>query len=200
MENPFQSVKDEVISQLTRKGERAARDYISSLTDPDLRDSARVHLAMFFASSDLLASDDCPRALEVLAEVENLTERLDGLLELARLLGSHHRLRNATRVLAVVEELSAQSEERADFDFLTAIEYERIGLKSEACTAMSRAITTAVRNKNEQLAANAALWLARWAIHGEPEQVVDALSASPLKDRAQKQLAEIRGFQPRQER
>ena len=195
MDNPFQSVRDDVIVRLTHKGEDAARDYIGSLSDADLRDAARVHLATFLAAASLATSDNCDTALEMVREVEDIKERMDALLAIVRLFNSHHRLPKAKEILGIVEEQSKQNTECADFAFLVAVEYERLGLKNHAVNNMSRAIAAALDSNDERLAAGGALWLARWGVDGEPERIINALSVASLKERSCKQLTVIRDFQ-----
>jgi hypothetical protein len=77
---------------------------------------------------------------------------------------------------------------------LTAVELNQLGLRLAAVATLQRAVALSSRIGNYQLTANAALWLARWGVVSEPEDILSAL-ANPIQDHARGQLVEIRAFQ-----
>lgn len=176
------------MSRLVTQGEQAARTYIASLDDSDYRDAARVRLARFQVWRNLKS------ALALVEEVENLDERLDALLALVRTLNSHHQLKEARELLRTVENLSGSSSEQAGFIFLTAVELNELGLRVAAVATLQRSIALSLKIGDYQLMANAALWLARWGVVNEPEDIISRL-ASPIQEHARGQLEEIRAFQ-----
>lgn len=187
--NAFERCRDEAMVRLTRGGEQAARAYIDSLSDPDYRDAARVQIAKFLTSAR-----DVDAALQFATEVENQEEEIDVLLEIVRILNSHHQLNRAYRVLQTIETKSEKLSDHADFVFLVAVELERLGLKSDAIETLKRAMALSARIPDYKHMASAALWLARWGVEGEPEKAIESLPDARSRKHYMDRLREIREF------
>lgn len=187
--NAFERCRDEASASLISGGEQAARAYIDSLSDPDYRDAARVHLANF-----LTVAGSVDAALQFVAEVENRVEELDALLAIVRTLNGLHQLKRAYQVLQTVEAKSEKLSGHADFVFLVAVELERLGLRSDAVESLKRAMALSARIPDYKHMASAALWLARWGVKGEPERVIESLPDTATREHYMNRLLEIRGF------
>lgn len=188
-QSSFQECRDAVISAFVNHGEEAAKAYIRTIDDAELRDVARIHLAGFLAVAHLPG-----RALESVEEVEDKTEKLDALLSISRIFNEQHRLQEASKILDRIKALAVGISDEKDFGFLVAVELERLGLRQDAITTLTKAMFQASSVGDEKLAANAALWLARWGVDQLPEETLSKLASDTIKAHSQAQLAEIRSF------
>ncbi len=196
--NTFQQRRDEVITTLIDGDEQSARVYIESIGDSDERDAARTHLAQFLTNRNLACNRALKDVFQIVGEIENLTEKLDSLLAISRILNGHHRLNEAREVLRDIETLSQGSSERAGFTFLIAIELECLGLRSDVIQALKRALALSSMVRDDSSTAKAALWMARWGAEGDAETAINALTTESIRDNAVERLKEIRAFKRRE--
>ena len=84
--NTFQQRRDEVITTLIAGDEQPAKAYIESIGDSDERDVARTQLAQFLTNRNLAGNRALNDVFQIIGEIENLTEKLDALLAISRIL------------------------------------------------------------------------------------------------------------------